>query len=271
MSLIKSTAGKTFRLLSDRLSRFGLRILTERSPSLQVRGFSISWSDVDPKAMSGTIYEHDHSGTRVRYFVHNVDDVIQQFHAAGKWFDEPELDMIAKYYNGGTFIDVGANVGNHSLYAALILKAPKVISFEPIKVSYNICLFNMLLNRLEQVTVENFGLSDHEGFATVVQAPNRNSGATRLEAGAGGHICLRKGDDALKDERLGFVKIDVEGGEMATLRGLTNLIKRDRPIMHVEVDNENSAAFDEFCRENEYFIAHRVDRETNANLLVVAA
>ena len=221
-------------------------------------------------ALPGTIYEHQLNGRTVRFFVHEVDDAIQQRHAGGSWFDLPELETIGRHYRGGTFVDVGANVGNHSLYAALVLEAPRVVAIEPAPLTSRILTYNVLLNGLaDRVTVHEVGLSDSDAKAAVARRVPRNVGATQLRADESGGIDLRKGDELLAGEAIGFLKVDVEGHEMAVLGGLSAIIARQRPPMHVEVDSANRAAFEQWCSDNGYRIAERDERGANANLVVL--
>ncbi|HEV2043145.1 MAG TPA: FkbM family methyltransferase [Sphingomicrobium sp.] len=267
----KSLAGSAFRSMADQLHRIGVRPSALRDSRMKMSGILFGWGATDPKALPGAIFEHEIDGVPVRFFVNNADDVIQQFHAAGKWFDLPELETISRHYRGGTFVDVGANVGNHSLYAAIALKAPKVIAFEPTEISHQICRYNVLLNDLQAtIFVNQFGLSDALEAVQIERSVPRNSGATRLLASATGDLILKPGDSVLGDEQIGFMKIDVEGAELKALAGLKDVIAKNRPAMLVEVDDENAGQFDRFCTDNNYTAVDTVRRETNSNIIVVA-
>jgi FkbM family methyltransferase len=270
MKRLRSIAGTAGRALSARLSRAGLHVSAVRGPRMEIAGIRMGWGKADRRALPGIVYEHAIAGRTVRFFVHNADDVIQQFHAAGAWFDEPELQTIGRFYKGGTFLDIGANVGNHSLYAALELGAPKVVAFEPTPSAFQICLYNVLLNGLSQrVAVHPLGLSDARERASAQPAPARNSGATSLRIAASGELELRRGDDEVGDEPIGFIKIDVEGAEMRVLAGLERTIRTNRPVMHVEVDPQNRDAFATYCKDKNYRVADIVERAANANLVIV--
>jgi Met-10+ like-protein len=54
----------------------------------------------------------------------------------GVFYEREELEIIATHFKGGTFVDIGANVGNHSIFAAKFLGASKVIAFEPNPTAY---------------------------------------------------------------------------------------------------------------------------------------
>jgi FkbM family methyltransferase len=267
---LKSAAGSVFRWSADRLRVLGLQVRAERNSQLNVRGMRLQWGKSDLDALHGTIYTHRVDGQGLRVFVHEADDVIQQHLAKGVWFDGLELATIARHYRGGTFVDVGANVGNHTLYAALVMRASKVIAFEPSPLVARILRYNLLLNALGgTVEVHEAGLSSENGTGAIVRSVPRNLGATAISPQAGGEIRLVRGDELLAGEKVGFIKIDVEGHELAVLEGLRETIARCRPRMHVEVDQANRAHFDRFCSDNRYRVAETVDRAENSNLLIL--
>ena len=93
-------------------------------------------------------------------------------------------------------------------------------------------------------------LSDHQGAGSIT-ALKGNLALAVLHEGAG-DIRLAPGDDLFADEQVGFLKIDVEGAEMAVLRGLVQTIERCRPPMMIEVDDTNLEEFERFCSEHRY-------------------
>ena len=65
----------------------------------------------------------DSFGEPVLFLVRDLRDYVQSQFLTGHFYAEDELRLIQQHYQGGTFLDVGANVGNHALFAAKILKA----------------------------------------------------------------------------------------------------------------------------------------------------
>ncbi|ABD55279.1 FkbM family methyltransferase [Jannaschia sp. CCS1] len=178
----------------------------------------------------------------VRFATQMARDPIQRSHRKGAFYEPEELALMREFLpDGGTFLDIGANVGNHSLYAGLFCAARRIIPFEPNPLAYRLLILNMVMNDLHARTVFDyvgFGASDvdREGFA--MSERRKNLGAARMMAGAGDIATLRP-DDFLHDETPDFIKIDVEGMEMQVLRGLQKTIKRTRPVLLVEVDRAN--------------------------------
>ncbi len=210
---------------------------------------------------------------RVIFCTDMENDPIQRNHRRGQFYEGRELGKLAEVFpEGGTFVDIGANVGNHSLYAALFLGAGRVIPFEPNPRAFRLLVQNVLVNRLEEVidlSRLGVGLSDREvgGFAMEKRA--RNLGGAKMLPGEG-RLRVFRGDTLLADERPALIKIDVEGMEMPVLAGLEATISAHRPVLLVEVDNENEAAFRQWAADAGYEIADTVQRyRLNKNHLLL--
>ena len=50
----------------------------------------------------------------------------------------------------------------------------------------------------------------------------------------------KKLDDILLDKKIGFIKIDVEGHEKEVIEGAKNIIKKNRPVLLVEIEERHS-------------------------------
>ena len=75
---------------------------------------------VSPKA---EIARFSHEGKDVLFTVTSEKDLIQTHHRLGHFYEPEELEIISNHFVKGTvFLDIGANVGNHSIYTALFLR-----------------------------------------------------------------------------------------------------------------------------------------------------
>ncbi len=213
------------------------------------------------------------AGQRVSFCTNMENDPIQRNHRRGRFYEQKELGKLrALFPEGGTFVDIGANVGNHSLYAGLILKAGRVVPVEPNPRAWRLLIHNMLINGLEGV-VElgklGVGLSDAraEGFAMEKRA--RNLGGAKMLPGKG-DLTVLPGDELLAGETPDLIKIDVEGMEIQALGGLEQTIAAHRPVLLVEVDNENEEAFLVWVGAHGYEVAETVQRyKLNKNHLLL--
>jgi FkbM family methyltransferase len=144
---------------------------------------------------------------------------------------------------GDTALDVGANVGAYSLlFAQWVSPGGRVLAFEPAPETFAALGRHLALNGVESVVdARRVALSD--GAGTAAFAADGVSGANRLraagEGGGGVAVATVSLDELCETERLAprLVKVDVEGAELAVLRGARETIRRqgDRMALFVEL------------------------------------
>lgn len=202
------------------------------------------------------------------------DDPIQNAHRAGRFYEAEELaEAAALLPEGAVVLDVGANIGNHSLYFARKAGARQVIPIEPNPAALPALVANVLVNRLEdRISLDflGFGLADHAEEGLGMKRHERNLGATKMFAGVGGPLSVRRGDDVFPGLCPDLVKIDVEGMEMDVLRGLDALIARAKPILMIEVGVERFEDFAGWALDRDYLIyRHHTVSKTNDNYILL--
>lgn len=206
-----------------------------------------------------------------KFLIVNELDVIQKHQGRGQFYEGSELLIMAEYFKPGMkMVDVGTNVGNHTIFALQHLKAQSVICFEPNPTAYNILRVNLALNNLtDRATHYAIGLSDKNFMASMSHSPN-NLGGARINTKAQNlGIPIMIGDEILKDTPYDFIKIDVEGVEMQTLKGLENSLATNRPIMFIEVDTVNIEIFNHWVDIHNYEVVKKYKRyEANENFLL---
>lgn len=212
------------------------------------------------------------AGKRVHFAVGTYRDPIQKAHLKGQFYEPEELAIMERYFpRGGTLCDIGSNVGNHSLYLALF-KDAKTVVFEPNPDCINLLEANTFLNGLEERIDRRFlgvGVGDVSGLKGDITTPDRNWGGARMELGTG-EIPLFTADDLVSERRFDMIKIDVEGMEFKVLKGLEETVKRSRPTIFIEVDNENTADVMSWIDAHNYTIVERFKRyKTNENYLLL--
>jgi FkbM family methyltransferase len=129
--------------------------------------------------------------------------------------------------DGGTFIDVGANIGSYTLIASENPKA-KVISIEPHPKTFALLEENVARNGRHNVKCLNIALSSYDGEAELTDAsePSLNRVVPNGEcAGQSLRVTTRRFDALFKElgVKPDFVKIDVEGHEIGVLSGVGDL------------------------------------------------
>jgi FkbM family methyltransferase len=139
---------------------------------------------------------------------------------------------------GWTILDIGANVGAHSLrLGKLVGQNGRVYAFEPTDYAFNKLQRNIALNSSSNVTPVRLALSNE----------NREDQTINFRASwlsQGGQVssrCLvdfRRLDDWCTEhniKKVDFIKLDVDGNEFAVLDGARKLLAKARPILFVEV------------------------------------
>jgi FkbM family methyltransferase len=226
--------------------------------------------------LAGVIVRCEVQNQQIVFFVNDETDIIQKHHFAGQFYEKEELTIIARHFrSGGTFMDVGANVGNHSIYAARILNAGLIIPVEPNSLAIQILRINLTLNGLvgmADLRLVGVGLSDRPERGDLSTQP-RNLGGTRVtQTGPQGSIQLGVGDDLVEGRHVDFIKIDVEGMEIQVLMGLENTIRRCHPNLFVEVDSQNHYRMEKWLSVHEYSVVDTFSRYSwNRNMLLVPA
>jgi FkbM family methyltransferase len=125
---------------------------------------------------------------------------------------------------GDVVVDIGANIGTFSLYAAKLCGASRVLSFEPFPGNYDVLKANVKCNRL---TCVNQGVAGKRGLRTL----NLNSmdpGSHSLVIGSserGVEVECCTLEDVFRRfslTRIDYLKIDCEGAEYEILENATS-------------------------------------------------
>jgi len=153
---------------------------------------------------------------------------------------EPELKKVFKsIIKPGDFIlDIGANIGFHTLYfAQLTGNMGKVTAFEPVSHNYAALKKNIELNKYTNITSYNIALSNkNEQIKIQADLKSNNPGAYNLFENGDVSIKCVVGDQVIVDPKVDFIKIDVEGYESFVLDGLIQTIKKNKPKIIFEYD-----------------------------------
>ena len=142
---------------------------------------------------------------------------------------------------GSVVIDVGANIGCHTLlFASVIGNTGRCYAFEPNSENSRLILLGCQRNQFKNVTLMPVGLSDRPGwgyFSTHIGSNGGIVSETSVARGNGGIIPLFILDD-FKFEKVDCIKIDIEGGEFLALKGGEKLLRDSRPAIISEFSLE---------------------------------
>jgi FkbM family methyltransferase len=155
--------------------------------------------------------------------------------------DEAEYGKLGQWVKPGDWVlDVGANVGHYSSkLSQLVGHQGRVISFEPVPQTFEILAANMACCRARNVTLLNVAASDAMGTVGM-SIPSFDTGLQNfymasVTSDSPSLTVIAIPIDSLRfPSRIALAKIDVEGHELSTLKGMENLLKRDHPVLIVE-------------------------------------
>lgn len=185
-----------------------------------------------------------------RFYLPNFPmDCIQKTIALTQnYWDTMALNIINKYLpDEAVVLDIGANIGSHTVYWALEKNAKKIYSFEPLEATYEILERNIKLNKLEdRVETFNFGLYNLESKASVSNYNLANIGNTSFVPNNTGSFQLKKLDSLKIPEKIDLIKIDVEGAEVEVMMGGMNTIRKNKPVIVIESFNRKAEIDDLF-------------------------
>ncbi len=162
------------------------------------------------------------------------------------------LDLIHQILKKGmTFIDIGANIGQHSIYAARIVdEHGSVHSFEPIPHLAKQIEKSSSLNQLSSIVrVHNCALGKKETKEELYVSKNIDGSSLVNDDDTQEKIIVhvKAGDNELTHlEAINLIKIDVEGYEYEVLLGIEKTLTKHKPDILIEF----SGAFYESQKNN---------------------
>jgi FkbM family methyltransferase len=149
---------------------------------------------------------------------------------------------------GDVCLDVGANIGLMSLYAAkLVGKSGLVYSFEPMPAVFELLRANVHLTRFSNIHAYKLALGSRQGTQPIYAHFDVNRGGSSLVDFEGGQkiadVNVETIDNfvssfAKKDIKL--IKIDVEGWELEVLKGARGILSQaNAPVICIEYSDSH--------------------------------
>jgi FkbM family methyltransferase len=160
-------------------------------------------------------------------------------------FSEVEMRLLPYLCKGGkTSIDIGAAGG--VFIANLLGLSKNVIGFEPIPEDADV-IQEMVESTNSNAIIERVALSDKAGEAILKMIVNDSGRSTIEESNdlsddetekRGIKVPIRRLDDYNYDN-IGFIKIDVEGHELAVVHGARETIRKNLPCLLIEIEDRH--------------------------------
>ncbi len=155
--------------------------------------------------------------------------------------NESEFRRLEEWAKPGDWVlDIGANIGQYSRkFSDIVGPTGRVIAFEPVPRTFELLSANTVQFPVQNVTLINVAASDSMHIVGMT-LPKFDTGLNNyyMASVTTEHAELSAISlpiDALNiPTRITIAKIDVEGHELSTLKGMEQLIRRDKPVLIVE-------------------------------------
>ena len=200
-------------------------------------------------------FSKDFYGLKYKGNLNNNIDANVFFYGA---FEKPLLFFLRDTLNAlitetpkAIFMDIGANVGHHSIFLSKF--ASQVLAFEPYPKVNMQFKQQIAHNNISNIQIFETGLSDRRETLNYYAPTGNNEGIGSFDEssiGKGnksyGQLDLQEGDqviesDSWKDIKL--IKIDVEGFEKKVIKGLSRTIEEERPVIVCEITYGQQLSF----------------------------
>jgi len=149
---------------------------------------------------------------------------------------------------GGNVVHAGAGFGD---FLPALRNCNRVFTFEPNPLMYKCTLQTIMLNNLTNVSLykQALGESNCKSSLKNIDESGLEMGP-RSEIGEGIRIDMIKLDDFIV-EKIDLIHLDLEGYEFEALKGAKELIKRDKPLIVLEIDTK-AVDYNNFMRSINY-------------------
>ncbi len=181
----------------------------------------------------GHLFHYDQEWNGVRYTVDTIKNSLLWSVVYGQYFFQRN-GLRIQAEPGDYVIDGGAFTGDTSVvFAGAVGPNGRVFAFEPVASHVEVCTHNFARPAYENVTLLPYGISDQSVEAPPVTLPDYDPG-WRVR----GAVPLARLDDLVIEGRIAkvdFIKLDVEGSELAALRGAAASLHRFKPKLAVSL------------------------------------
>jgi len=176
------------------------------------------------------------------------NEMLRALYVSGLYEPNSLLLLADALTPSSVFVDVGANIGLYTLFAAsLIGNGGKVMAIEASSREFKRLTDNITLNGLKNIRARHVALYDRPGTVEISIADEQHGGHNTLAQAfvydsvakiMTETVVAETLDRLVESERLDrvdLIKLDIEGGELKALKGARETLKRFQPVLLIEV------------------------------------
>ena len=164
------------------------------------------------------------------------------------YYERSTTRFLTAFVNEGmTVFEVGANVGSHTLLMGRLAGSGQVYAFEPTTYAFRKLQRNLNLNTFLNVRAERLALSDQPGERVICGLTDKSNLPFKASWRRRGKSATANTTDVIRFDtldnyvahhevaRIDLLKIDVDGYEARVIRGGIATLRRDHPLLCVEL------------------------------------
>lgn len=159
----------------------------------------------------------------------------RKINQGGGVFDRASFDLSMQHVKGNRCaIDCGAHVGSWSV--ALAKRFKTVFAFEADIDNYKYLESNA--NNITNIEKRHVAIGESNGFCDMGKG-HENSGQSHVKCG--GSVLMESLDQLMPNTmKVDFIKFDIEGYEYFGIKGASEILKRHKPVLCVELNGLSS-------------------------------
>lgn len=186
-------------------------------------------------------------------------DLIQsEIDQSGQFYDLEGLQKLQTILpEQSVIIDVGAHVGNHSLFFHKVCGARQVIAYEPQEQLAATCQQTMIDNNIKEgsVVIHNVACVQMRTPLTVSQVKPENLSATKYAISNDGTVPSVILDKQLRDQKIDLLKVSANDMNFLVIIGSEQIIRAHKPIIYTQLADLEKASASAFLRDLGYRIS----------------
>jgi len=176
----------------------------------------------------------EHKGN-ILPIIHNGKNIMKEIEKnSNHFFEIHMLSEIAKLpYRPGVCMDIGANVGNHTIFFSRFCNFDEVWAYEPNPRSFELLQENVKNNCKRTVRLFNCAIGEKRkrvNFTNHVENPAIN----KVTKGKGDTLMI----PVTTNLKVSLIKMDVEGYELKAIEGAYDVIDREKPELFIETHGD---------------------------------
>ena len=183
-------------------------------------------------------------------------------------YERNDLAMVMSFLGeGDTVLDVGGNIGTFAIPVALkVGETGKVYTFEGNQQTYSVLSQNIAINHLEnRIQAINAIITSISGNYVLMDiSPTHKGGCYFQLAEQPSHQlsdslelpCTALDDwwKTVNQPQISLIKVDVEGVDLNVLNSAREVIKRDKPVIFVEINAKALSRYGHSVKDVEEFL-----------------